>query len=61
MVVTRYRVCYGRMFKTQRGVTQEEPVSPTIFNVVADLVVRPIMMEVCGPQESQHGLGWATG
>ena len=31
---------YGTAFKGNRGVTQGYPISPTIFNVVADAVVR---------------------
>ena len=29
--------------------------------IVVDTVVRDMLLEVCGPQEAQHGLGWATG
>ena len=31
---------YGAAFKGARGVTQGYPLSPTIFNVVVDVVVR---------------------
>ena len=31
---------YGAAFKGARGVTQGNPLSPTIFNVVVDAVVR---------------------
>ena len=52
---------YGCPFRTGRGVTQGDPVSPTIFNIVVDAVVRDYLQEVCGPQEYQHGFGWASG
>ena len=50
-VVPRARVCYGCPFKTDWGVTQGETVSPTIFNIVVNVLVRSIILEVCGPQE----------
>ena len=31
---------YGEAFKGARGFTQGDPLSPTIFNVVMDAVVR---------------------
>ena len=31
---------YGTAFKGERGVTQGDPLSPTIFNVGVDAVVR---------------------
>ena len=32
-----------------------------IFNIVVDAVVRAVLYVVCGPQETQHSLGWAAG
>ena len=37
-----------------------EPVYSTVFNIVVDSVVRAVLMEVCGPQEEQHGLIWSA-
>ena len=38
--VTRAGVYYREAFKGARGVTQGDPLSPTILNVVVDAVVR---------------------
>ena len=53
---------YGEAFKGNRGVTEGDLLSPTIFNIVADAVVRHwvvVMMEVAEEQgervqESRH-------
>ena len=39
-MVARAGGYYGEAFKGARGVTQGDPISPTIFNVVVDVVVR---------------------
>ena len=39
-MVARAGKYYGTGFKGERGVTQGDPLSPTIFNVVVDAVVR---------------------
>ena len=39
-MVARAGRYYGEAFKGARGVTQGDPLSPTIFNVVVDTVVR---------------------
>ena len=49
----------GKDFQTGRGVTQGNTVSPMIFNIVVNAVVRAVLDVLCGPQEEQHGLGWA--
>ena len=43
-------------FRKGRGLTQVDPASPMILNIVMDTVVRVIMDVVCRPQEAQHGL-----
>ena len=50
----------GKAFITGRGVTQGDPASPMIFNIVVDAVVRAVVVVVCGPQESHHGMGWVV-
>ena len=39
-MVARAGQYYGKGFKGEQGVTQGDPLSPTIFNVVVDAVVR---------------------
>ena len=39
-MVARAGGYYGEAFKVARGVTQGETLSPTLFNVVVDVVVR---------------------
>ena len=39
-MVARAGGYYGEAFKGSRGVTQGDPISPIIFNVVVDAVVR---------------------
>ena len=40
---------------------QWDLVSPTIFNILADAVVRAVLVDVCRSQEAHHGFGWAVG
>ena len=40
VLVCRAEGVFGGSFAAQRGVTQGGPVSPTIFNVMVDAVVR---------------------
>ena len=51
----------GTPFGTVIGVTQGEPASPMIFNIVIDAVARATLEVVCSPQEALHGMGWAAG
>ena len=39
-MVARAGGYYGKDFKRERGVTQGDPLSPTIFNVMVDAVVQ---------------------
>ena len=43
------------------GVTHGEPDPTIVFNIVVYTVVRAVMLDVCGLQEAQHGLGYAAG
>ena len=60
-VVPKAGKVFGHPFNTERGVTQGGPVSPMIFNIVADAVVMAVLLEVYVPQEAQHGFIWAAG
>ena len=52
---------FGHTFNAEIGLTQGDPVSPTIFIIVVDSVVRAVLLKVCVPQEAQHVFGWAAG
>ena len=60
-MVTKAGNYYERPFSTGRGVTQGDPVFPTLFNIIVDAVVRETLQEICGPQEAQHSFGWSSG
>ena len=45
----------------QYAVTQGNPLSPTLYNIIVDAVVRETIQEICGPQEDQHGFWWSMG
>ena len=57
-IVTKVGKYLGTEFGSGRGVTQGDPASPIIFNIVVDAVVGAVLEEVCIPQEVQHGMGW---
>ena len=44
-------------FKVYRGVTQGDPLSPTIFNMVVDAVIGHWMAVVAPTEEGSEGLG----
>ena len=60
-VVPKSGKYYGRPFRMGIGATQGDPLSPKIFNILVDAVVRTALQEFCGPQEDQHGFAWALG
>ena len=43
------------------GVTQGNPESSIIFNIVVDAVVQGVLEVVYAPQEEHQGIGWAVG
>ena len=49
---------FGHPFNTERRVTQGDPISWTIFNIVVDAVVRAVLLGFCGPYKAQHGFRW---
>ena len=51
----------GKEFCTGRGLTQGDPASTMIFDIVVDSVVWGVLDVVYGSQEAQHGLGWVAG
>ena len=60
-VVQKIIIFLARPLKLESGVTQGNPVSLTIFNIVVNAVVREVLLEVCGPQEAEHWFIWASG
>ena len=57
MMVTRAGGYYGAAFKGERGVTQGDLLSPTIFNVVVDAVVCHWVTDVIADAEERGELG----
>ena len=60
VVVPKAGEFFGQSLRMERGVNQGDLVSPTIFNIVVDAVVREVRLEVFGPHEAHHGFGWAV-
>ena len=56
-MVARAGGYYRTAFQGGRGVTKGDPLSPTIFNVVVDAVVRRWVTGVIAEVEAQGGLG----
>ena len=54
--VCRAQGRYGRPFKAGRGVTQGGPLSPKIFNVMVDAIVREWLRQVLGEEYKLIGL-----
>ena len=56
-LVCRAGGCYGKPFKSHRGVTQGGPFSPRIFNVMVDAIIREWLRLVLGEEVAKSGLG----
>ena len=48
---------YGRRFRAGRGVTQGGPLSPRLFNLVVDAVVREWLRQVLGDEAARGEIG----
>ena len=60
-IVPKVSQFLGEVFGTGIIVTQGDPISPMIFNILVDLVVRAALEKVCSPQEAQLGMGLTGG
>ena len=59
-MVSRLICYYGSLFKEYRGVTQGNPLSPTIFNMVVDAVIHHCLVMVAGEYAGLEGFGRAV-
>ena len=50
VVVPKAGKLFGVLFRMEIGVTQGDLISPTIFNILMEAVVRAVLLEVFGPQ-----------
>ena len=48
---------YGRKFKAGRGITQGGPLSPRLFNLMVDAVVREWLRQVLGEEGARGEQG----
>ena len=48
---------FGCSLSTGKGVTQGDPFSPTLFDIIVNAIFEANLQEIFGPQEAQHGFG----
>ena len=56
-MVTKVRGYYGSVFQGSRGMTQGDPIYPTIFNMLVDVVVRHWVAVMVENAEERSGRG----
>ena len=56
-LVCRASGVFGKPFKAYRGMTQGGPVSPRIFNIMVDAIVREWLRQTFGDEVAGSGLG----
>ena len=56
-LVCRASGVFGKPFKAYRGVPQGGPVSPRIFNIMVDAIVREWLRQVLGDEAAHSGIG----
>ena len=49
--------CFGMPIKGYHGVAQGDPLSPTVFNVVGDAIIRHWVTLVAPTEDGWEGLG----
>ena len=60
VLVCRASGRYGTPFKADRGVTQGGPLSPKLFNIMVDAIVREWLRQVLGDEAASSGVGAAV-
>jgi exonuclease III len=58
LLAARQADYYGEPFKATRGLTQGDPLSPTIFNVVVDAIIRAWLSSMDDGAETTEGFGF---